>query len=475
MNILKMACIGVALLGHTVIAHADPKLVPHRGMWKHYSNQSVPENSVAGYHRAAKKKVNGNYKADFVEMDVRRIWVDGVARVVIFHDKVFDRMTDYNDQGYGDWAKKNFTLTAPLSTTSINSAQLTWGEFDKIRLKRMTKDGSSKLTKERLLELKDFVEQTACKKDLKLLLDVQDREVADLASDVVAYYTCPTGTKHAGDSFAKHVYLKLFVGRTFPTDVQTPGSVTGDASALSAQLTTWYGAGIKYYLQFNSSQFSSDCETGEWCPITTGGSDNRKFASKTFLQGALSDPAVAGIALSMPAEYPGEGDNYPVWRETINNMLDYLVEQDTEKKLMSIASRPEGAIMFKAKKQTGKGSKKNKKIKRCYPFIYEGGGGNLLFYSRDAFNVRNEFAMQDEFDYVVADGYIDKQGNIGFNTNADMGRLCSLYTYIVLDYQSLSGDSETTKAARYRKMNNEYKDYFWIRDKKAMDFELGYQ
>lgn len=106
-SMLKSAMMSVAFAG-AVTQVSAAEIIPHRGLWKHYTGSDVAENSVSSYVRAKNKGV------EFVEIDLRIARIHDADRVIVFHDFYWDRGVKYNNNG-DDWGHKKFINQNPTT------------------------------------------------------------------------------------------------------------------------------------------------------------------------------------------------------------------------------------------------------------------------------------------------------------------------------------------------------------------------
>lgn len=462
MNILKMACLGLAVAGTSMIASADPEIVPHRGLWKNYNNSKVAENSIESYKRVKDKKFNG-ITPTYTEFDTRLAKIDGEYQVIIYHDNFWDRLTDYQDDT-GDWGVKAFEQTLPqIHTLGIG---MTKDAFDDLQLRRSKSGGLTQMTNDHPLLLKDFIDETACDFHPKIILDVQTAEIAKKVANILNSNTCPHKTMHEGNSFTHRAHMKIFASSVINDEIVQNAQNSDSsnvANALAQATIDYYGTDIKYWIQLNSSQFQGDCHSVP-CDMSYG---NSHFDSEGYIAGAFSSESVEGIALSMTGVYQDADDHYiNSLYDTLDHLLNRIVSYNetwpsAKKKLMSIAQRPEEYIIFKSKGRNGTAGTKGKK-NYCFPFIYRGDGLGIIFYSPDVFNLRNKFAMDARFDYVVADGYVDPDGKIGYDTAEDVKEMCGGSTWVATKFIINQNDSKSEQHSDYFQFTNESDDYYWL-------------
>ncbi len=465
MNIFKIACLTLALAGHAAIAAAEPKLVPHRGLWKNYNNSKVAENSVESYKRVADNKTHYGYTPEYTEIDTRAAKIDGTDQIIVFHDNFWGRLTDYQNDT-GDWGLKAFEQQLPPNLNSL-SLGITGDAFDKLFLRRSKSGGKTSITNDRVLRLKDFIEQTTCDDHPKIILDIQTAQLARLAANVIANNNCPHGTMHAGNSFANRVHLKLFVSATMPSDTKS----TVSSAKIVDHIIQTYGASLNYWFQFNSSQFEADCYNSN-CRLNPriNSSENQLSTtayldSEAFMIAAMNHQQVMGIALSKPAYYQHNSAGLYYVSTTIEDLFhaaqahNQTAEKYTD--LMSIASRPEDYVMWKSKSRNGSAATQGKK-NRCMPFVYRGDGLGVLFFAPAVYQTRNTFAQTFEFDYMVADGYIDPNGKIGSELDDEIRYMCGGDTRITTKFIINRDDDFVEQVADYKLMINETDDYYWL-------------
>ena len=448
MKLKTLICAGLVFAGLAMPAFAAPELVPHRGVWKDYSDDdhSHPENSVSGYVKAATTPINGSKDTypNFIEVDVRMATIEGTNKIIVFHDKFWDRLTNYSEITdkivTKNWAVKAFKDKQP-SANDLQESYTANTDFEDLSLRRVLHSGKTEQTGQQVLILRDFIYQTACEYDVILWLDVQSYDVTEAAADVLNQYTCPTDSKHENKYLYERAYLKPFLKQTIPSSLD----VEDYDAALAQAYVDHYGDKITYIWGINSGQFDHTCQNVP-CTIITPAKHYLDVSS--FLKSASRLPQTFGVNLSYPGTYPKDAAHLSHQNiiDTIKGLYDEWKDRE-DLKLISVAARPEGAFHFDARADDGNLKSKNLKS-WCMPFMYHSTQGDIRFFTPDIYKHRNEHALSDGYDYIIVDGYVGENGMLGFDTSKEIKHMCGLDRHVVTTFIPTEDDDDLTSQSR---------------------------
>ncbi|MHA7899205.1 MAG: hypothetical protein ACX94B_05025 [Henriciella sp.] len=342
MKLTSLACTALIALGLTAPAVAKPEMVPHRGIWKSYKGKNAAQNSVEAYMNAARASLKATQKRPkFIEVDIRVIDIDSVSTAVVYHDDFWDRQTTRTfSQNAGDWASRTFAGNRPTAH-SLDQYGATHKQMNNIRLRRFNVEGEADSTGDKLLPVKEFVEQTSCIEDTILLLDIQSVEAMRLSAIELRTNSCPDGTNHQGKLLAERAYLRPFVGNVVPY------SFVSNADTLAADLITHYGSTNNYVWGINSGQLDGCTNLG--CKLYAK-EPSLLYNVYSFIDGALEQPETEGINFSYPYSFPGRSPSQKADDLYKKATITALYEKYKTIKIPLISSitRPDGALKFDA-------------------------------------------------------------------------------------------------------------------------------
>ena len=460
-----------------------PQLVPHRGIWKVYKENGhfVPENSVISYNNANETKLAATGKTpDYIEIDIRVANVkdkhNSIEWVpVVFHDEYWDRLTNNFNAGDSDtWAVKVFNghgvsdvhrLFYRADFPDKPETPITQQHLGSTKLRRVQKQGGSELSSQSLLRLSDYIEQTACKGDTKLLLDLQDPVVMSVAAD--EFYktdkdgkrteqkTCPKGTKHHGKKYSEVAYM-----RPFATSVVHDDGLGARPADLAKVMVSHYGNDLNYVWGINSGQFDdANCTKSSQTPCKMRDRSRNTYNVLEFIDGVLKLPQTKGLNFSYPGAYKAELTDVTKMKQcTIRRLYKAYKDNPQNIPLFSAVTRPEGAFHFNAKDRMGSILTDTPKPV-CLPFAYASDTGEVFLYNPGKFNDRNRHAIQDGYDYVIADGYRDPLGKLDFDPAKEIGKLCGSHRWVIMgfDIEPNSNQVWTYKHLRKPKGSSYYR------------------
>lgn len=448
-----------------------PQLLPHRGVWKNYlpepwlPQDSVPENSVAAYQNATFHPLKGTGNlAHMVEIDIRMAnnSQNNQREVIVYHDFQWDKLTDKDGYSTQNWGHKLYYGNAPLNDLhDIDTDPVDYGSF---KLRWWGPNGFTVNSDENVLSLDDYIQATVCDEMakgnnaqdvVKLLLDVQNVELATAASAVIRNGTCDTGLT----PYHELVYMKLFAGSTIHPDI-VDDFVSGEISAfeIPGRLIEFYDPEITYVIQVNSGQLEQGCsKTGSQnCSIKSKGTNgNALIDTNKFVEGALQHSSVMGLSISKNPHHLTNGSDITNKNNTIENLYNtYVFPRYNNKIYMSVGSRPDDVIKRTVSKQG------NNSTPSCFPYNYNAKVDAISFFAPGVYNGRNLFAKREKFHYIILDGYMDVGSDnvvkVDYDLTNELQVLCNRAdgNEIVYYFRIRSGHSPSYYEAGYRSMHD---------------------